>query len=359
MTNATNESKLRAAVVGCRMGANHAKAVASLPDYELVALCDLNEETAHAVNAEITGGAAVYTDYAAMLQDTKPDVVIIATPTGTHARFTLQAAEAGVKGVYCEKPMAVHLGDARRMLVACRDRGVPLVIGHQRRMSVPYRTMRKHIEDGAIGSVYLLRASCAGDFLSDGTHSVDSLLYLMSDAPVKWVLAAMFRQEVEPGLPDQWDYSIFTGRRYGHLVESGMLVTLEFEGGARAEFFVGDARLPGRGYQDIEIFGSKGRLWRAGDGAQPPVLVQDEAAGGYRPAENVPDASDRDIQAVFHAFAQTVRTGATHPLDAGIAIRTHEIVMAAYESARLGRRIELPLDQERFPLDIMLEEGNL
>jgi len=355
----SNGPKLRAAVVGCRMGANHAKAVAALPDYELAALCDLKKETAQAVKAETGGGAAIYTDYAAMLVQAKPDVVVIATPTGSHARFTIQAAEAGVKGVYCEKPMAVHLGDARRMLDACRSRGTALAIGHQRRMSAPYRTMRKLIEEGAIGDVQLMRASCAGDFLSDGTHSVDSLLYLAGDAGVKWVLAAMFRQEVEPGLPDQWDYSIFTGRRYGHLVESGMMATLEFGSGVRAEFLTGDARFPGRGYQDIEIIGSKGRLWRAGDGAQPPVLLQDGEAGGYRAAELVPSDWENELQGVFHAFAETVRSGAPHPLDGATAIRTQEIVMAAYESARLGKRIELPLAQERFPLDIMLEEGKL
>ncbi|RAP73663.1 Gfo/Idh/MocA family protein [Paenibacillus montanisoli] len=352
----SQEKKLRAVVIGCKMGLNHAKAIASLPEFELAGVCDLNADTAREAAAATGGSAAVYTDFALMLQDLQPDVAVIATPSGSHARLTIMAAEAGVKAIYCEKPMAVHMGDARRMTEACETAGALLIIGHQRRMSAPFITMRQQIEEGAIGKPYLMRASCAGDFLSDGTHSVDTLFYLAGEDKVKWVLAAMFRQDVEPGLPDQYDYAIFTGRRYGHAVESGMMVTLEFESGLRAEFLTGDARLPGRGYQDIEVFGDQGRLWRAGDGANPDVLIQDEQAGGFRGIElNTPDIYNDVLPGVFRKLADSIRTGEPHPLAASTALRVMEIVMAAYESARLGRRLELPLQQDRFPLDLMLE----
>lgn len=350
--------RLRAAVVGCRMGLNHAMALASLPAFELAGLCDLNADAAREAAEQTGGTAAVFTDFAAMLKALNPDVVVIATPTGSHARLTIMAAEAGVRGIYCEKPMAVHMGDARRMTEACAANGAMLVIGHQRRMSAPFATMRREIERGAVGRPYLLRTSCAGDFLSDGTHSVDTALYLAGDDRVKWVLAAMFRQDVEPGLPDQWDYSIFTGRRYGHAVESGMMVTLEFESGLRAELLTGDAKLPGRGYQDVEVYGANGRLWRAGDAAEPAVQLQDEAAGGFRGVElDALDAYNDGLPGVFRRFAESLRTGEPHPLNAATALNVMEVVMAAYESARLGKRIELPLQQDRYPLDILLENG--
>ncbi|MNG40515.1 hypothetical protein D3C84_1291210 [compost metagenome] len=60
---------------------------------------------------------------------------------------------------------------------------------------------------------------------------------------------------------------------------------------------------------------------------------------------------------VFRKLADSIRTGEPHPLAASTAITVMEIVMAAYESARLGRRLELPLKQDRFPLDIMLESA--
>ncbi|WP_308636365.1 Gfo/Idh/MocA family protein [Paenibacillus silvisoli] len=351
-------AKLRAVVIGCKMGLNHAKAIASVPDFELVGLCDLNADTARDAAAQTGGSAAVYTDFGLMLEELQPDVAVIATPTGSHAKLTIVAAEAGVKAIYCEKPMAVHMGDARKMTEVCEQKGALLIIGHQRRMSAPFIAMREQIEAGTIGKPYLMRATCAGDFLSDGTHSVDTLLYLAGEEKIKWVLSAMFRQDVEPGLPDQYDYAIFTGRRYGHAVESGMMVTLEFESGLRAEFLTGDARLPGRGYQDIEVFGDQGRLWRAGDGAIPDVLVQDAQAGGFRGIElNTPDIYNDVLPNVFRKLAVSIRTGEPHPLAASTAIKVMEVVMAAYESARLGRRLELPLKQDRFPLDIMLESA--
>ncbi|MBP3964730.1 Gfo/Idh/MocA family protein [Paenibacillus lignilyticus] len=351
-----SEARLRAVIIGCRMGLNHAKAIASLPEFELVGLCDLNADTARDAAIQSGGSAAIYTDFAQMLQEVEPDVAIIATPTGSHARLTIMAAEAGVKAVYCEKPMAVNMGDARKMMEVCEAANTLLIIGHQRRMSAPFMTMRRLIQEGAIGKPRLLRATCAGDFLSDGTHSVDILLSLTGDEKVKWVLAAMFRQDVEPGLPDQYDYAIFTGRRYGHAVESGMMVTLEFESGLRAEFLTGDARLPGSGYQDIEAIGDQGRLWRAGDSANPQLQIHDAQAGGFRAAElDAPDSFNDGLPGVFRQLAISMHTGAHHPLAASIAIDVMEVVMAAYESARLGRRIDLPLQQDRFPLDMMLE----
>ena len=338
------EGRLTAVVVGCRMGRNHAAALASLAEFELAGLCDLNADTAREVAGQ-TGNPSVYTDFDAMLAELRPDVVVVATPTDSHARLTIRAAEAGARGIYCEKPMAVHMGDARAMTEACAARGARLAVGHQRRMSAPYTTMRRLIQEGAIGDPYLLRASCAGDFLSDGTHSVDSLLYLAGDIQVSWVLAAMFRQP---------DALVPAARRYGHAVESGMMATLEFASGLRAQLLTGEARLRDRGYQDIEAFGEKGRLWRAGDAAQPAVLVQDKAAGGFRAAElDPPDGSNDGLPGVFRRFAESLRTGAPHPLDAGAALRTMEVVIAAYESARLGERVELPLRQDRFPLDLM------
>ncbi|MBB6733544.1 Gfo/Idh/MocA family protein [Cohnella zeiphila] len=338
------EGRFAAAVVGCRMGRNHALTLASLPDFTLAGVCDLNAETAREV-AERTGGPAVYADFDRMLKELNPDVVVIATPTDSHSRLTIRAAEAGVRGIYCEKPMAVHMGDARLMAKACAASGARLVVGHQRRMSAPYKTMRRLLRSGAIGAPYLLRASCAGDFLSDGTHSVDSLLYLAGDEKVRWVLAAMFRRP---------NALVPAARRYGHAVESGMMATIEFESGLRAELLTGEVRMPGRGYQDIEVFGEKGRLWRAGDAAQSAVLVQNEEAGGLRvPELDPPDGSNDGLPGVFRSFAHSLRTGEPHPLDASVAMRTMEVVMAAYESARLGERIELPLRQDRFPLDLM------
>lgn len=349
--------QLRAAVVGCRMGQHHAKALAALSMYELVALCDIREEAAAELAGQ-TGCHCVYTDYSLMLKEIRPDVVVIATPNNLHAPMTLEAANTGVSGIYCEKPMAVSLGEAQAMLAVCREKGISLVVGHQRRMSPVYKTMRKLIKEGVLGDVYLLRGTCAGDILSDGTHTLDSMLYLTGDEDIRWVLGQIYRGPSEPPEVVAENPWAFTGRRYGHAVERGAMAAFEFVSGIRGEALTGEARFPGRAYQDIEVFGSKGRLWRAGDSAGDEVLLMSEATGGkWEPVSLCVDDGDGSFEDVFGRFAGMIREGEYHPLNGENAMRSFEAVMAIYESARLRARIELPLLQERFPLDVLIKEG--
>jgi len=194
---------LRAAVVGCRMGAAHAKAMAQLPDYEVVAVCDIDEERANQLAGEL-GTAVPFVSYAKMLQEAQPEVVAVATPTALHAEQTFMAIESGVKGICCEKPMATNLADAKRMVNLCKERGIPMIVNHQRRMGKEMVAARELIEQGAIGEVLFVRANCAGDFLTDGTHAVDSALWLLGDPEVEWV----FGQVEVPEKP-RWRYGIW------------------------------------------------------------------------------------------------------------------------------------------------------
>ena len=58
-------------------------------------------------------------------------------------------------------------------------------------------------------------------------------------------------------------------------------------------------------------------------------------------------------------FAEMIRDGADHPLSGDSALKDLEVIMAIFESARLHRKLELPLQQDRFPLDTMIEDGVL
>ena len=346
---------LRTAIVGCGpMARWHAKTVCALPEYALVALSDIEETHAQALS-EAVGCGEVYTDYAQMLRTERPDVVVVVTPCATHAALTIQAAEAGVRGVYCEKPMATCLGDGRAMVEACRAHGVALGVNHQRRMSPPIRRMKSLLDAGAIGEVELCRGSCAGDLLSDATHLVDTVRFLNDDAPVTWVFGGLHR-EVGPEVArnPQSIQLASGGFRYGHAVETGAVGVFEFATGVRAELLCGDMRLLKRAYGDYEVFGTQGRLWRPGDGADPSLLIQDER-GGWRAAEGLPegDGHEQTARACYAQFAKMVTEGAPHPLNGNSALLDLEIIMAIFESARLRSRIELPLTQDRFPLDLI------
>ena len=346
-------ASLTSVVVGCRMGAAHARAMHGLTEYKVAGVCDLVEERAQKL-AEVCGWTEIHTDLRTMLHELKPDVVTIATPTSLHAELVLVAAEFGPKGIYCEKPMATCLKDAERMVEVCRSEGIALAINHQRRMGPPLRAMRRLVKEGAIGEVTLVRGNCAGDILSDGTHTVDSILHLSGDRDVEWVLGQITRAEPDEGEARSSGYHPSGGWRYGHMVEDGAMASFQFSGGPRAEILTGLLKMPDRKYQDIEVFGTAGRLWHPGDSSETPLLIQTDGNAGWREisldaeVKTDPDA----ISAAYGAFARTVLEGTSHPLCGDHALRGFEVLMAIFESARLRSRIVLPLDQKKFPLEL-------
>ena len=355
------EEKLSGAIVGCgRMGLRHADAMRDSGEFEMVAACDVDLEKARAISPNAFG------DVQEMMSAARPDVVCIATAGVTHAELTVRVAAARPqrtvrpRGICCEKPMAVDLGEARRMVDACRENNVALIVNHQRRLSAPLRAMRRLIEEGAVGDVYLIRASCPGDVLGDGTHAVDSVRWLAGDADVRWVLGQVYRDGPDESQPRSMTTKPSGGYRYGYPIETGAVGVFEFTSGVRAELYCGAVRLPGRAYQDYEVFGTKGRLWRAGDSAEPPLVIQDGADGGWRPV-NVGAAGGQFDPMVesYRLLARTIREFAPHPLSGDSALKGHEVLMAIHESARTNARIELPLKQGEFPLQLMIDAGQV
>lgn len=342
---------LKTGVVGLRMGKAHVNAIKSLPEYKLTALCDIDTSLAE----ELAAGdkdIKLFNDYNTMMETMNLDVIVIATPNHLHCPMTVKAANSGVKGIYCEKPVALNLEETNRMKEVCANNGVQIIIGHQRRMSTPYVSLKKLIDSGAVGDVYLIRGLCAGDCLSDGTHTIDSVLYLTGAKPVSIVSQIVC---------DYDDSNPSLKTRYGHPVETGSMSVIQLDNDVRFELFTGDMRIkdwekpfPGWNYQDIEILGTKGRLWRCGDNSNPPVMIWTEKTEGWEAAPLCDDVGDI-FQHVFRSFADTVNNGTPHPMSLENAQKVQEILMGVYESARLGKRLQFPVTQMQFPLQLMLD----
>jgi predicted dehydrogenase len=364
------------------MGSNQARLLSEMDEYDLVGVCDQIEERAEEV-ADSTGAKA-YADFATCLREERPDVAAVATQSASHAALTLMAAECGsMRGVYTEKPMATNMRDARAMVETCERNGVKLVINHQRRIRPDLVKARELIESGAVGTVRRIRAQCAGDVLSDGTHAIDSALHLADDPEAQWVFAALHREINEEMIARaerqrQAGKESRPGYRYGHLVENGAMAVVQLATDLRVELFTGDMREEGRIYQDYEVFGEEGRIWRTGDRVRPNLFIQDAEGGDLRigrdedwqlvgvPAEDgrgawraVPyEDWTRERGAIaegYRRLAAWIHDERPHEMCARNALRGFEVLMAIYESARLRRRIELPLEQERFPLELMVD----
>ena len=128
-------SHFRVGVVGLGRGLAVARAVRAVPDAKLVAVADLLPERRAAAAREF-GDVACYDHHGAMLRHAALDVIVVATLGLQHREPVVDAAAAGVRGVYVEKPMATSLADCDAMIAACGAAGAVLTVGHQRRLSL-------------------------------------------------------------------------------------------------------------------------------------------------------------------------------------------------------------------------------
>ncbi|MCL6639686.1 MAG: Gfo/Idh/MocA family oxidoreductase [Firmicutes bacterium] len=137
---------LKFAIAGCgRIAKVHADIITALPGAELKAVCDADPHALHRFTGRY--GVKGYLNYGEMLEKAGLDVVIICTPSGLHAAMGIQAARTG-RHVLVEKPLALTLEDADRLIAACDEAGVLLAVVLQNRFKPPFRALKEAVEKG-------------------------------------------------------------------------------------------------------------------------------------------------------------------------------------------------------------------
>ena len=131
----------------------------------------------------------LYLDYREMLEKEHLDILTICTQAPQHAPITIDAATAGVKGIICEKPIALTLGEADAMIAACDRHGARLAINHQTRMIPSTFVAEKLIREGAIGDLRVARmldkgGRPAGNSLMEMCTHIFDLLRIYAGDPV-------------------------------------------------------------------------------------------------------------------------------------------------------------------------------
>jgi predicted dehydrogenase len=173
------------AVVGAgRMGRRHMQVVKDL-GLELAGICDVSAEALAAAAAEHRiGPERLFDDARRLLDVARPDCVIVATTAPTHGPYTRLAAEAGVRHVLCEKPMAVSLAECDRMIEVCAARGTRLAVNHQMRFMEQYTVPRSIIESDAFGGLASVTVA-AGNFgmAMNGTHYFEMFRFMTGEPP--------------------------------------------------------------------------------------------------------------------------------------------------------------------------------
>ena len=180
---------------------SHARSLKSIPEIDFVAAADIDTERLQAFAArwEVP---ALYQNYREMLERERPELLVVAGPSPLHAEMVIAAAEAGVSGVFCEKPLATNLRDANRMIEACDQSGTKLSVNHLRRFEPFYRQARQLVADGVIGETVSAEATWRGAMLFAGTHLFDAVHYLLGDPQVEWLVGDLDQgadDKVDPG----------------------------------------------------------------------------------------------------------------------------------------------------------------
>ena len=340
----TGKKRERSDRFGFAMAYAHAEGYRKLESCELVACADIVEENATAFAGAFgikQGG--IFTDYKQMLAKSRLDVVSICTWMHLHERMALDAIDAGVKAIHCEKPMADTWGGARRMAKAAKDAGVQLTFNHQRRYGEPFVMAKKILDDGRIGK--LVRLECgAGNLYDTGTHFIDMFSFFNGEVPAKWVLAQIdYRQE---------------NFVFGSHNENQQVVLTEYENGVFGLIMTGVGANP-VGCVD-KLVGTDGVV-EVGLPNGPPMRYR--LAGETQ--WTAPDTGGASIHGpgfIDRAVADVVGCLLSKrkcQLDAGNALIATEIIFGAYESSRRRGRVDFPLDIEDNPLAAMVKSGEL
>ena len=345
----------RVGIIGCgTMGRSHLRAYAENPATDIVAAMDVNQEPLNGFVEEFSVPAA-YTDYHQMLAEQDLDVVSITTWQCAHKEPTVAAAEAGVKAILCEKPVAASLGEADDMIAACDAHQVKLVIGHMNRFCPTLNEVRRLVADGAIGQPLLVyhRARPVSGLLNSGTHAIDSWRYSLSDPETLWVIAQTAR------FTDRWER-----RSYCEDLCAGIVC---FAGGIRGVY---EQDLPEPGMmlppapavagnpgwatsRDLSgVTGSDGKIALRPDGH---VLLHQDHRSGWQEITPEPLQTDQ-LKELIHWMDGSV---AEHRSTGHQARYTMEIMMAIYESLRIKNVVAMPLRTRQSPLDMMVEDGTL
>ncbi|OYD07401.1 Gfo/Idh/MocA family protein [Paludifilum halophilum] len=305
---------IRIGMVGYRlMGRAHSHAYRDFPFYfdtdtlpVLQAVTGRDEGRVQTA-AHKMGWASYETDWRRLIERDDIDLIDIVTPNDTHAEIAIAAAEAG-KHVFCEKPLALSLDQAKRMLEAVDKAGVTHMICHNYRFSPAVQWAKKLIEEGRLGKIYHIRATFLQDWLMDphfpliwrlqkgvsgggtlgdlGAHIIDLARFLVGEfREVAGMMETFIKKRPLGSMTDHLKGRIESDQWGEVTVDDATAFLARFENGALGTFESSRFSKGNRAGNRFEINGEKGSLrWDMENLNNLQVYLADDEPGlqGFR-----------------------------------------------------------------------------
>ncbi len=347
---------MKYALIGCgRIAVNHIKAAMS-NHLELAAICDLEMEQMEKLlikyNLEDKTSIKRYTDYKEMIQENELDLVAIATESGCHAEIALFCIEHGIHCIV-EKPIAMSVEDANKIIDLAHKHGVKVSACHQNRFNVAVQEMRKALEAGRFGRLshgsvhvrwnrneeYYTQASWRGKWVSDGgalmnqcIHGIDLLRWMMGDEV----------EEVYGQTRQQF-------HNYLEAEDVGMAV-VKFKNGAIATIEGTTNVYPQNLEETLYLFGEKGTVKIGGKSTNNIDVWEfsDETGEDSRNIglkEITSNVYGNGHSSLYADVIDAIENNREPYVNAVAGRNALELVLAIYKSQKEKRPIKLPLER--------------
>ena len=342
--------KIRFALVGCgRISKNHFDSISQHGDHaELVDVCDIDPSALEAaVNATGARGHATLTT---MLETTTADCLIVTTPSGLHPRQAIEIARSG-RHVLSEKPMATKWEDGVRMVKACEEAGVHLFVVKQNRRNATLQLLKQAVEKKRFGQIYMVTLNVfwqrpqqgyydqakwrgtwemdGGAFMNQASHYVDLLEWVVGPIESLHAYTATLGRDIE--------------------AEDTGVLSVKWRSGALGSLNCTMLTYPKNLEGSITILGEKGTV-RVG-GVAVNEIQQWQFADGDPDDEKIKAASYETTSVYgfghplfYDNVIKTLRGEAEPDVDGREGLKSLEVLIATYRSARDGVRVGLPLE---------------
>lgn len=347
---------MKYALIGCgRIAPNHLEAAIN-NNLDIVGICDINPDKMDELLEKV--GKSVdsynkYTDYRTMLEKEKPELVAIATESGEHAKIALDCLDLGAN-LIIEKPIALSLEDADKIIAKSKEKGLVVCANHQNRFNKSIQKIRESLDKGDFGKIlygtahirwnrgqdYYTQAPWRGTWAQDGgalmnqcIHNIDLLRWMMGD-------------EIE-------EVCAYTDNLTHDYIEAEDLgiALVKFKNGSYGIIEGTTDIYPKNLEETLYLFGQKGTVKAGGKS----VNILEEWI-----FENQEESSDEIKQKYsetpknIYGFGHTplyknvieaIENNEKPLVDAEAGKRALELVLAIYKSAGEGRPVKLPLDR--------------
>lgn len=345
---------MKYALIGCgRVSPNHIVA-ATKNNLELVGLCDVSKNAVYELKEKypLIKNVKFYKDYKKLLEEQKPELVAIATESGKHADIAVDCINAGCN-VIIEKPIALSIADAQKIIDAAEKMNVKVAANHQNRFNASIQKIRSAVEQGRFGRIfhattqirwsrsesYYKQAAWRGTWEMDGgalmnqcIHNIDLLNWMLGEEPTEVI-----------AMTDNLNHSYIECEDVG-------LAIVRYKNGAygvvegTVNIFGGDME------EALCIFGENGTV--KADGTINNIIENWRFADELDDEEEVKSAFSAPVEhiygkghtALYADMVEAIEQDRKPYVDMYAGKKALELVLAIYQAAATGKSVKFPTD---------------